>query len=76
MPVASETRQGVGGNMPLHLTLHGLNLSLRKISKALQVRINPSLDLRGPNVAIHDLTPSDVLIIAQVLEDWGATTPR
>lgn len=69
MPQESKVSHKVGGGTPSHLTLHGPHSVLRKISRALRVRIDPGSDIHGPYVAIDDVTPAEVMIIAEILED-------
>lgn len=59
----------VGGGLPARLKLHAKHLVLRKISTALRVRINPSMDERGPYIVIDDVTSAEMLIIAQIFDD-------
>lgn len=59
---------GIHCGAPLRLTLHGPHSVLRKVSKALRVRINPFIDEHGPYVVIEKVTPEEVMIIAQILD--------
>lgn len=68
MPVVSKASHKSSGDMPSRLTLHGTHAVLRKISRALRVRIDPGLDIHGPYVVIDDVTPDEVMIIAEILE--------
>jgi|3_EtaG_2_1085321.scaffolds.fasta_scaffold20190_2 hypothetical protein len=64
-----SVRGQASGGLPARLKLHARHSVLRKVSTALRVRINPSMDELGPYVVIDDVTSADVLIIAQILED-------
>ncbi len=64
-----EVRNRAGGGLPARLKLHAKHLVLRKISTALRVRINPSVDELGPYVVIDDVTSAEILMIAQIFED-------
>lgn len=68
MPPESKASHKSSGDMPSRLTLHGPHAVLRKISRALRVRIDPGLDVHGPYVVIDDVTPAEVAIIAQILD--------
>jgi hypothetical protein len=63
-----NTPGGGQDGMPSRLTLHGPHSVLRKVSKALRVRINPSLNKKGPYIVIEEVTSKEVTIIAQILE--------
>lgn len=52
---------------PARLKLHATHSVLRKISIALRVRIGPSMDEHEPYIIIDDVTPEEVLIIAEIL---------
>lgn len=64
-----EVRNRAGGGLPARLKLHAKHSVLRKISKALRVRINPSMDKLGPYIVIDDVTSAEILIIAQIFEN-------
>lgn len=53
------------------LTVHASHTVLRKVSTVLRVRIDPGLVVHGPCVVIDDVTPAELMIVAQILEDWG-----
>ena len=69
MSLDSNVSGKVNGGTPSRLTLHGPHSVLRKISRALRVRIDPGLDVHGPCVVIDDVTPAEVMFIAEILED-------
>ena len=69
MTVESKASHKSSGDMPSRLTLHGPHAVLRKISRALRIRINPGLDIHGPYVVIDDVTPAEVMLIAEILND-------
>lgn len=52
---------------PTVLKLHASHTVLKKISTALRVRIDPSMDKLGPYVVIDDVTSAEVLVISQIL---------
>lgn len=54
---------------PTLLKLHASHTVLKKISTALRVRIDPSMDKLGPFIVIDNVTSAEVLIIAQILEE-------
>ncbi|MEM5544981.1 hypothetical protein WNY61_19815 [Sulfitobacter sp. AS92] len=64
-----DVRNRAGDGPPARLKLHAKHLVLRKISKALRVRINPSMDELGPYIVIDNVTSAEILIIAQIFED-------
>lgn len=64
-----DVRSRVGGGPPARLKLHAKHSVLRKISTALRVRIDPSMDKFGPYIVIDDVTSAEILIIAQIFED-------
>jgi hypothetical protein len=64
-----DVRGQTCGGLPARLKLHARHSVLRKVSTALRVRINPSMDELGPYVVIDDVSSAEVLIIAQILED-------
>ncbi|MFG6581447.1 hypothetical protein ACGYK1_18850 [Sulfitobacter sp. 1A13191] len=53
---------------PTVLKLHASHTVLKKISTALRVRIELSMDKLGPYVVIDDVTSAEVLVISQILE--------
>jgi hypothetical protein len=53
---------------PTLLKLHASHTVLKKISTALRVRIDPSMDKLGPYIVINDVTSAEVLVIAQIFE--------
>jgi len=63
-----DVRNRAGGGPPARLKLHAKHSVLRKISTALRVRINPSMDKLGPYIVIDDVTSAEILIIAQLFE--------
>ena len=69
MPMESKATHKSSGDIPSRLTLHGPHAVLRKISRALRVRIDPGLDVHGPYVVIENVTPAEVMIIAVILEN-------
>lgn len=64
-----DVRNRAGSGPPARLKLHAKHSVLRKISTALRVRINPSMDELGPYIVIDDVTSAEMLIIAQIFED-------
>ena len=64
-----DVRSRVAGGPPPRLKLHAKHSVLRKISTALRVRIELSMDEFGPYIVIGDVTPAEILIIAQIFED-------
>ncbi len=64
-----DVRSRVDGGPPARLKLHAKHSVLRKISTALRVRIDPSMDEFGPYIVIDDVTSAEILIIAQIFED-------
>jgi len=64
-----DVRSRVGGGPPPRLKLHAKHSVLRKISTALRVRIELSMDEFGPYIVIDDVTSAEILIIAQIFED-------
>ena len=63
-----DVRNRAGGGPPARLKLHAKHSVLRKILKALRVRINPSMDKLGPYIVIDDVTSAEILTIAQIFE--------
>ena len=53
---------------PAVLKLHASHTVLKKISTALRVRIELSMDKLGPYVVIDDVTSAEMLVISQILE--------
>lgn len=53
---------------PTVLKLHASHTVLKKISTALRVRIDLSMDKLGPYVVVDDVTSAEVLVISQILE--------
>jgi len=53
---------------PTVLKLHASHTVLKKISTALRVRIELSMDKFGPYVVIDGVTSAEVLVISQILE--------
>ncbi|MEP4986172.1 MAG: hypothetical protein ABJV68_00500 [Paracoccaceae bacterium] len=64
-----DVRSRIAGGPPPRLKLHAKHSVLRKISTALRVRIELSMDEFGPYIVIDDVTPAEILIIAQIFED-------
>lgn len=57
-----------GSGPPTVLKLHASHTVLKKISTALRVRIELSMDELGPYVVIDGVTSAEVLVISQILE--------
>ncbi|MCF7779349.1 hypothetical protein GLP59_17215 [Sulfitobacter sp. M220] len=53
---------------PTVLKLHASYTVLKKISTALRVRIDPSMDELGEYIVVNDVTSAEVLVISQILE--------
>lgn len=64
-----DVRSRACGGPPARLKLYAKHSVLRKISKTLRVRINPSMDTLGPYIVIDDVTSAEILTIAQIFEN-------
>lgn len=67
MTPARREEQVPGEAMRVRLTLHGQHAVLRKVSRALNVRIWPAQDALGPHVIVEEGTAAELAAIVQIL---------
>ena len=62
------------GDIHVRLTLHGPHRVLRRVSRALNVRIWPAQDELGPYVVVDEVKAPDLAAIFHILSGETATT--
>ena len=67
-PVGRKGTQGSGLPPPVRIVLHGPHGVLRKVSRALRVRISPGHDIHGPFVVLEAVTADEMAVITEILK--------